>query len=150
MGNLEQSGHGLLVERLRFYTVCFEPFLHLHYAVRIFKPGQSLQSVRQLLLCGGIHLDGILHQGHIEPYSSVIDFLVEHILIPHRLRHRVFGQSLLNRHFHFHVAPIVGFEKFPLIARRLMKGRYGETANERLALGHFLSFQTQYTADGGK
>ena len=76
-GNIGKEGsHGLLVERLGFNALLLEPCLHLHHAIRILKPRQRLHPVQQLIFRNLVNLDGILHQGHIQTYSTVIDLLV--------------------------------------------------------------------------
>ena len=120
----KKCSHRLLVERLRFDTVVFEPFLHLRHTVRILKLGQILQPVHQLIFRNLVNLDGILHERHIKPYSTIIDFLVEHIFLPHRLRHRIFGQTFLDRHLHFDIAAIVRLKEFPLLACRFVERRH--------------------------
>ena len=76
-GNGSKEGsHGLLVERLGFNSLLLEPCLHLRHAVRIFKPGQIFQSVRQFFLGERVNLDSFLHKQHIQTYPTVIDLLV--------------------------------------------------------------------------
>ena len=123
LDSCEQSRHRLLIERLGFNSLLLEPCLHLRDTVRVLKAGQSFQPVRQFFLGSHVDLDGVLHQGHIQTYSTIIDFLVEHIFIPYRLRHRIFGETFLYCHLHFHVATVVRLEEFPLRSRGFVERR---------------------------
>ena len=62
-----------------------------------------------------IHLDRVFHQFHVQRDASVVDFLILMVLIPYLLRYRIVPQSVLDRHFSFHVTDVVGLEGIPFL-----------------------------------
>jgi len=62
------------------------------------------------------------------------------IFLPDEVRDRVFRQSLLYRHFYFHIAFIVGFEERPLL-RIMLRKISGASA---ITLGRF-AWSTEVT-----
>ena len=95
-----------------------EPFADLGGGVRILnlrKPGQ---------LCGQVQSGAFIqcqrafHERCVHPDAPVVDPLIHLVFLPYFIRHRVVGQPLLNAHFRFHIADVVGHELFPLLRIR--------------------------------
>ena len=131
--------------------------------------GVGIVELRNILhgrgqLCPGasIHLDGFLHQIHVEPNASVVDFLIDAIFIPDKVWYREIGKALLDRHLNLDVPLVICLEGFPLL--RIMEGHvtgaasvgfcrsagHGEVFDERFALVHLLIFELQHLTDAFK
>ena len=107
----------------------------------------------------GIDADGIPDELHIHSYPTVIDFLVEVILIPDELWDRILGQPVLYCEFHFNIALVIGLEGFPFLPVMLRQvscaaavglggfARHTEIADEVFSLFHFLVIQLQHCTD---
>ena len=107
----------------------------------------------------GIDADGIPDELPIHAYPPVIDFLVEVILIPDKLRDRILGQPVLYCEFHFNIALVIGLEGFPFLPVMLRQvscsaavglggfARHTEIADEVFSLFHFLVIQLQHCTD---
>ena len=101
----------------------------------------------------GIDADGISHKLHIHTNATVIDFLVEVILIPDELRDWILSQPVLHCEFHFNIALVIGLEGFPFLPVMLRQvscaaavalsgfARHTEIADEVFSLFHFLVIQ---------
>ena len=123
------------------------------HGVRIIEICDVFHGSGQFRTGAGIHFDGFLHQIHIEPDTTVVDFLIDVVFIPDRIRHRELGEALLYRHFDFHIPPVICLKERPLL--RIVKGQVpGATAicfcgsaghrkifDERLALIQLLFFE---------
>ena len=92
----------------------------------------------QFLVCTGIHADGLPHQFHIHTDTSVVDLLVEMVLVPDILRHREPGQLLLDGHLRFHIPEVVDFEPRPLLRGILRVGVPGGLENGMFQIGKVL------------
>src|SRR5699024_12433685 len=62
-----------------------------------------------------IHGNGLLNKIHIHLYASIVDFLVEMILIPDVLWYWKLDQSLLYLYFCLHITLVICFELLPFI-----------------------------------
>ena len=145
----EQLDHLLLAQRIGFQPVICQPAFHLLDGVGIVQHGQLLQFSSQLLPGLFIHGDGVFHQRPVQRDAPVVDLLIEVILLPHLVRHRVIPQALLNAHLCFHIAQVVGFEGGPPVRSvcremtRAILGRNTEILDQILALGQLLLVQPQ-------
>ena len=108
--------YSFLIQGFRFHSVVREPFLHLLHAVRVVEVRDILHGGSQFLLRAFIESDCVFNHGHIQGDPSVIDFLIEMVFIPDKIRNRVFDQTLLDRHFHFHIPAVVFLEADPFFA----------------------------------
>ena len=136
-----------------------EPLLHLDHAVGILQRGQVLHGIGELLPGAGVHVDGLLHQIHIQRHASVVYLLIETILTPDFFRDRELGQPILDGLFDLHVPAVIAFEGGPLVRRvhRQVPGpatvglrrRTGlaEVFDEVLALRELLLVQPQHGTD---
>ena len=116
-GGLEQLRDLLFTERFCFQSVIGKPVLHLLHGVRVIQHGELFQLGSQFLARAFVDGNGAAHQSHVHGEAPVVDLLVEVILIPYRIWHRILPQPLLNAHFSFHVAQVVGFEGRPFVGR---------------------------------
>ena len=100
-----------------------------------------------------------MHQLHIQCNTSVVDLLVEMILVPDGFRHRKLGEFFLNGHLDLNITDVVPFERVPLI-RSVLRQIAGSTAvglrrrtglteilDEFFAFGHLLLSKTQNGTD---
>ena len=116
-GSFEQLGYLLFAQRVGFQPVFRQPVFHLLHGVRVVQHGELLQLSDQFLAGAFVNGDGVAHQGHVHSDSTVVDLLIEMVLIPDFIWYRISFQPLLNAHFGFHVAQIVGFEAIPFFRR---------------------------------
>ena len=156
---LQDLGHFLFAEGIHLQTVVREPLLHLDHAVGILQRGQVLHGIGELLPGAGVHVDGLLHQIHIQRHASVVYLLIEAILTPYFFRDRELGQPVLDGLFDLHVPAVIAFEGSPLVRRvhRQVPGpatvglrrRTGlaEVFDEVLALRELLLVQPQHGTD---
>src|SRR5574344_292037 len=63
-----------------------------------------------------IHGNGLLNKIHIHLYASIVDFLVEMILIPDVLWYWKLNQSLLYLYFCLHITLVICFKLLPFIS----------------------------------
>lgn len=53
----------------------------------------------------------------IDSHATIIDFLIDVVFLPERIRHRKFLQALLNGHLGLNVSDVIPFEGCPLLRR---------------------------------
>ena len=136
-----------------------QPLLHLDHAVGILQRGQVLHGIGELLPGAGVHVDGLLHQIHIQCHASVVDLLIEVVFLPDAVRDRELGQPILDGLLYLHIPAVISFEGGPLVRRvhgqvpgpatvglRRSTG-LAEVFDEVLALGELLFVQTQHGTD---
>ena len=133
--------------------------LHLLDGVRVLQCRHALHGVGQLLPGTGIHLDGLLHELHIDADATVVDFLVDVVFLPDLWRYRELGELPLDAHLGLYVTGIVALEQLPLVRRMegpvsgalaiRLGGKTGlaEVFDELLALGELLLLQTENGTD---
>ena len=100
-----------------------------------------------------------MHKLHIKGDTSVVDFLIEVILLPDHFRHRKLGELFLNGHLNLNITDVVPFEGRPLVwsVFRQVAGstaiglcrRTGlaEILDEFFAFGQFLLSEAQNGTD---
>lgn len=104
-----------LVQAFCLDAIIGKPALHLCHAVRIFQPCLLLHSGAQALLGLCVNCNGLFHEAHIQQDSPVIDFLVEMILVPDKIRHGELRQFLLDGKLYLHISLVIGLEQFPFL-----------------------------------
>ena len=107
----------------------------------------------ELLVAG----DGLLHQREVQPDTTVIDQLVQHIVTPLRICHGELGETVLDGHLRLNITEVIRFEERPLfrgvcriMSKRVAIPRFGggaEITDQVLALFELLLLQTQHCAD---
>ena len=91
--------------------------LHLLDGVGILQCRHALHGIGQLLPGTGIHLNGLLHELHVDADATVVDFLVDVVFLPDLWWHREIGELLLDAHLGLYVTGIIAFEQLPLVLR---------------------------------
>lgn len=155
----EQGCHCFFAEAVDLHAVVGEPLLHLLDAVRILQIRNRLHLLCQLAVGAGVHVDGLLHEIHVDAHASVVDLLVDVVLVPHEVRHREVPQFPLDHHLDLDVALVVLFECRPFAgiirwqvpsASAVRLGGCagdGEVFDEGLAFIHLLVGKLQDCAD---
>ena len=156
---LEHFSDFFLAEGIDLQPVVRKPLLHLLHGVGIVQSGQLLHGSSELRTRAGVHSDGLMHQLHIEGDTSVVNFLIDVILLPDHFRHRKLGELFLNGHFDLDITDVVPFEGSPLV-RSVFRQVAGSTTiglcrrtglaeilDELFAFGQFLLFEAQNGTD---
>ena len=149
----------LLSKGIHLQPVVRKPLLHLLYGVGVIQGGQFLHSSSELCTGAGVHSYGLMHQLHIEGDTSVVNFLIEVILLPDHFRHRKLGELFLNGHLDLDITDVVPFEGSPLV-RSVFRQVAGSTTiglcrrtglaeilDELFAFGQFLLSEAQNGTD---
>ena len=102
--------HDFLSEAVGLHAIVGEPLLHLLDGIGVLQCRHALHGVGQLLPGTGIHLDGLLHELHVNADATVVDFLVDVVFLPDLWRYRELGELLLDAHLGLYVTGIVAFE----------------------------------------
>ena len=156
---LEHFSDFLLAERIHLQTVVRKPLFHLLHGVGIVQSGQLLHGSSEIRTGAGVHSDGLMHQLHIKGDASVVDFLIEVVLLPDCFRHRELGELFLNGHLDLDITDVVPFEGVPLVGSvfRQVAGstaiglcrRTGlaEILDELFAFGQLLLSEAQNSTD---
>ena len=113
--SLQHFSHSLFAKGVGFHAVVRKPLLHLLHRVGIFQSRQFLHCLGQFRAGSAIHLNGLLHQFHVQGNATVVDFLVDVVFVPDAVRHRVLGKSRLDGHLGLHITDVVFFESQPLV-----------------------------------
>ena len=147
--------HRFFIKGIRLHSVLRKPLLHLLYRIRIFQIGQLLHCIGQLFTGFVIHCNRLPHQLHIHADAPVIDLLILPVFLPHEIRHREFGEPLLNLHLRLHIPKVIRLEPFPFLCVMLrqvsrpaavyFRGLTGnaEIPDQVFALGQLLLFQSK-------
>ena len=133
--------------------------LHLLHGVGVIQGGQFLHGSGEIRTGAGVHSYGLMHQLHIEGDTSVVNFLIEVILLPDHFRHRKLGELFLNGHLDLDITDVVPFEGSPLV-RSVFRQVAGSTTiglcrrtglaeilDELFAFGQFLLSEAQNSTD---
>ena len=57
-----------------------------------------------------VKFDGIGYKSVFQGNASVVDFLIEVVLVPKKIRNREFCQLFLDGKFYFHISFVIGSE----------------------------------------
>ncbi len=85
--------HSFFAEGIGFHAVVRKPLLHLLHRVGVLQSGQIFHYLSQFRTGSAVHLNGLPHQFHIQGNTTVVDFLVDVVFVPHAVRHGIFGQA---------------------------------------------------------
>ena len=155
----QELRHDPLTETVGLHAIVGEPLLHLLDGVGVLQCRHALHGISQLLPGTGIHLDGLLHELHIDADATVVDFLVDVVFLPDLWRYRELGELPLDAHLGLYITGIVAFEQLPFVRRMegpvsgalaiRLGGKTGlaEVFDELLALGELLLLQTENDTD---
>ena len=109
-----EFGHDLFTEAVSFHAVVGQPLFHLLDAIGIVQFCQTLHSFRQLGPGTGVHVDGLLDQWKVDSDTTVVDLLIDVILVPYEVRDRELLQAFLDGHLGLDVTDVVAFKGGPL------------------------------------
>ena len=156
---LNKLCHGLFAEAVGLQSVIRKPLLHLLHAVGIIKLGQFTHGIRQLCAGAGIHINSLSDKRQVNRHTAIIDFLIDVVFLPDRIRHREFLQALLNGHLSLDVTDVIALKSGPFLRRVvwIVSGALtvclcrstglAEELDQILALGELLFLQTEDRAD---
>ena len=110
----DELRHDFFPEAVGLHAVVGQPLFHLLDAVGIVQLCQMLHGFRQLGPGAGIHVDGLPDQRQVDHDATVIDLLVDVILVPYEVRDRKLLQAFLDGHLGFDVTDVVALKGGPL------------------------------------
>ena len=125
--SFEHFRNFLLAQGIDHQAIIRKPLLHLLYRVGVIQSGQLLHGVGKLFAGADVHGNRLMHQLHIQCNTSVVDFLVKVILVPHSFRHRELGEFFLDGHFDLNITDVISLEGRPFV-RRVFRQIAGPTA----------------------
>ena len=158
-GIFHEFCHSLFAEGLSLHSVLSKPGFHLDDTVWIFQIGHVLHLGGDGSLGALVKGDGVGYQLHIHANASVVDFLVQVILVPQEFRHREVLQFFLDGELDFNISFIVGNEGGPFLWSMLWQitgtasvafcrfTGYAEVADQVRAFRHFLLVQLKNGTD---
>ena len=159
---LQQGGHFLFAKRFDLHAMLGKPSLHLGDGVWILKGCKRVHPLGQFSPGQGIHSDGVFHELHVQSDPTIVDLLIQMVLVPDKIRHREAGQFLLDRHLCFNVAQVIAFEHGPLVrcvgwtipcsaaVRFCWRTRLAEETDQIFACFQLLFFEPEHSAHAGE